>query len=228
MSKTKLMVFATRHKIKKASNVSIQMDNTKLQIVPTYKYLGFMLDSLLSFNCHVKHVLNMVNFKSNLLAKVRRYMTEDTALTIYKSMILPYFDYADIIYNTASQEGLDKLQRVQSKCLKICKSYNARFSTKLLHSETKTAMLGKRREAHANNFMFNKLTDLTWTDNRAIRTRAHDAPLFRIKIPKVETYKRSIEYYRAVNWNKLPVATRNIKGLHAFKNIQRTTMLANN
>ena len=223
-SKTKLMVFGTRHKVKKACNISINMNNTNLQIVPTYKYLGFMLDSLLSFNCHVKHVSNMVNFKSNLLAKLRRYMTEETALTIYKSMILPYFDYADIIYTAANQEGLDRLQRLQNKCLKICMSYNIRYDTKLLHAETKTAMLRNRREAHTNNFMFGKLADTSWTDKRDIRTRAHDAPLFQVQIPKVEAYKRSIKYHGAVTWNNLSVATRSIKDPKVFKTFQKTTM----
>ena len=66
---------------------------------------------------------------------------EDVALKIYKSMILLYFDYGDVIYTKASAEGLEKLQRLQNKCLKICEGYNGRFGTReLLSLETGTVM----------------------------------------------------------------------------------------
>ena len=155
--KTKLMVFGTRHKVKKARMVRLSLEDAPLQIVPTYKYLGFTLDSTLSFNYQVKCVANIVSYKANLLAKIRKFLNEDVALRIYKSMILPYFDYGDIIYNSASQEGLDKLQRLQNRCLKICKRLDVRFETRELHMVTKVPKLEFRRKAHVNNFMHGRL-----------------------------------------------------------------------
>ena len=104
------MIFGTRHKVKKARDVTVKVGATQLQVVPSYKYLGFTLDSNLSFNCHVKSVSTMVAYKANLLAKVQKFLTDSVALKIYKSMILPYFDYGDVVYNQANQEGLEKLQ----------------------------------------------------------------------------------------------------------------------
>ena len=59
-------------------------------------------------------------------------------------MILPYFDYGDVIYNSANKDGLDKLQRLQNRCLKICKNVNIRFNTEELHNLTKMPMLQVR------------------------------------------------------------------------------------
>ena len=56
-------------------------------------------------------------------------------------MILAYLIYGDVIYGNASQEGLLKLQRLQNKCLKICKGFNARYDTDELHYITKVPML---------------------------------------------------------------------------------------
>ena len=140
-------------------------------------------------------------------------------------MILPYFDYGDIIYETASQEGLEKLQRLLNKCLKICKGYNVRFDTDELHIQTKIPLLGARREAHVNNFMFGRLSDPELTDERDIKTRAHDAPLFRVKIPNLTSYKRSVEYAGSVQWNNLPVDIRGIANLEAFKLKQKSLMI---
>ena len=220
-AKTKQMAFGTRQRVKKARNVTLEINNVPLQTVPTYKYLGITLDSTLTYNYHVKTVANMVTYKSVLLGKIRRNLNENVAMSIYKTMILPYFDYGDIIYDNASVEILDKLQRLQNKCLKICKGYNNRYSTKDLHHETNTPMLEDRRKVHINNFMFSRKGDRERMDRKEVRTRAHDGPLFKVKTPRVETYKRAVEYAGSVQWNKLPAEVRNIIDVNEFKRHQK-------
>ena len=85
-------------------------------------------------------------------------------------------------------------------------------------------MLKARRQAHTNSFMFSRLNEPTYIDDRDIRTRAHDAPLFRVEVPKLEMYKRSVEYAGAVQWNELPPDIRSIRDYQMFKNKQKTLM----
>ena len=101
-NKTKQMVFCTRNMVKKAKNVQLPVRCLPLQTVPTCKYLGRSLDSTLTLNYHVKNVSNMISYKAILLGKIRKFLTEKVALKIYKSMILPYFDYGDVIYNNTN------------------------------------------------------------------------------------------------------------------------------
>ena len=219
------MVFGTRHRVKKAKHVKLLLEEAPLQIVPRYKYLGFTLDSTLSFNYQVKCTANMVAYKAHLLAKIRKYLTEEVALMIYKSMILPYFDYGDVIYDSAGQEGLEKLQRLQNRCLKICKRLNVRFNTNELHVVAKVPLLQARREAHINNFMFGRLSRRNLVDGRDICTRLHDAPLFLVKVPNLEVYKRSIEYSGAIQWNGLPPDIRGIQNAAMFKSTQKSNLM---
>ena len=201
------MVFGTRQRVKRAKEAVIRVGSTPLQIVPSYKYLGFTLDSTLSFNHHVKTVAAMVSYKAYLLAKIRKFLTDAVALKIDKSMILPYFDYGDVIYNSASQEGLDKLQRLQNRCLKICKGF-----TKMPHLEN-------RRVTHIN-----RVSKPSLLDDSEIRTMAHDTQLFKLQVPKVEAYKRSLQFAGSLQWNNLPVETRNIRSIDLLKSKQRATM----
>ena len=60
---------------------------------------------------------------------------------------------------------------------------------------------------------------------REIRTRAHDAPLFEMGIPRCEAYKRSVGYSGAVEWNNLPPPVRNTGSYLAFKYTQKKEML---
>ena len=83
----------------------------------------------------------MVSYKAVLLGKIRKFLTEKVASIIYRTMILPYFDYGDVIYDNANLKRLEKLLRLQNRCLKICKGYNVRHGKADLHTVTKVPML---------------------------------------------------------------------------------------
>ena len=199
IQKTKFMIFGTRTKVKKAKSLQLSIDGVQIQQVPTYKYLGFTLDSVLSFSCHISSLLTIITHKAYILGKIRKFITEYTAIRIYKAMLLPYFDYADIIYDKTKQCDLDKLQRAQNKCLKICMLTNVKTDTDLVHSHTKVPKLVNRRKAHLRNFMFKRKEKLDLLDAIEVRTRARDAPLFKTEFPRYEAYKRSVLYNALLN-----------------------------
>ena len=107
------MVFGSRSKIKKAKNAKLSIGNVQIQQVTSFKYLGFTLDPVLSLSNHTSSLLNVISDKAYILSKIRRFITEYSAIRIYKAMLLPYFDYADIVYDRARQKDLDKLQRLK-------------------------------------------------------------------------------------------------------------------
>ena len=140
-------------------------------------------------------------------------------------MILPYFDYADVIFTKALNKDIGKLQKLQNKCLKICMGKVRRFSSEAVHKLANVPFLKDRREAHVLNFMYTRKSKVHLPNNREIRTRAHDAPLFVIPIPRCEAYKRSVKFFGATSWNGLPPATRNKDSYLDFKYTQKLKML---
>ena len=224
--KTKLMVFGSRSRVKKAKHVKIVVNGEPLQLVPSFKYLGLILDSTLNYNQHIASVIRTVLHKTSLLSKVKRYLRDDVALQIYKSMILPYLDYADAIFHKANTTDLDKLQRLQNRCLKICANRNMRFSTDQAHKMALVPFLVDRRTSHVLNFMYKRQGRRDLLNTREIRTRAHDAPLFEVSIPRCEAFKRSIGYFGSTAWNSLCPTTRKIDSYLAFKFLQRKSMLS--
>ena len=58
-SKTKMVIFGTRQKLRKvrAEPVNLFLSGKRIQNVPTYKYLGFELDSTLNYKSHIADVL---------------------------------------------------------------------------------------------------------------------------------------------------------------------------
>ena len=195
-----------------------------LQKVPTFKYLGLILDPMLNYNNHLSSVIRSVLYKMPLLAKVKKFLNHDTALQIYKSMILPFFDYADVIYSRANTTILDKLQRLQNRCLKICAGFNPLYDTNQVYKTLRVPFLKDRRKAHVLNFMYHRKSRSDLLNNREIRTRAHDAPLFNVSTPRCEAFKRSVGYFGSVDWNSLAPDTRNKDPFIVFKYFNKIEM----
>ena len=197
-----------------------------LKLVPSFKYLGVVLDPTLSYGQHINAVISTVQHKIYLLGKVKRYLNNEVATQIYKSMILPYLDYADVVFCKANTTGLEKLQRLQNRGLRLCLGHDRRYNTVRAHKEAKTPFLRERRRAHTLNFMHARKTKKTnLLNKREIRTRAHDAPLFNLAIPMSEAFKRSVGYHGSEEWNRLAPEVRNIESYLEFKGEQKETML---
>ena len=76
--------------------------------------------------------------------------------------------------------------------------------------------LENRRIVHSRNFMY-KDKSLCVEKNDGIATRAKDGPLFNIVKPNCESYKRSIYFSEASDWNSLEPAVRNLENIFLFK-----------
>ena len=225
--KTKQMNFGTRQQIKKARGINLHIEGKVIQKVPSFKYLGLILDPTLSFNQQIKNVANIVTHKMFMLTKIRRYLNNKSMLCIYKSMVLPYFDYADVVVSNASTFLLGKLQSLQERCLRICLNVHDRNNVNDLHNRAGVAKLGDRRKMHVNNFMYRELSrngHLIEKPRSNIQTRAKAAPCFIVAKPNNETFKRGLHYFGAVQWNSLPAKIRNENSLFSFKSKQKNDL----
>ena len=171
--KTKVIVFASRSKSEKCKNISIQIGGVKLKVVPSFKYLGLTLDSTLNYTNHIASVIRPITYKMTLLAKHKKYLNTEVATLIYKTMILPYFFYAD----EANKRDLWKLQTLQNKSLRIDKGRDIWFSVDRVHKQSNVLFLKDRRVAHVRNFMYIRKRRRDLLNTREIRTRAHDGPI---------------------------------------------------
>ena len=92
-----------------------QLLDQTLEVVDSYKYIGITLDTHLTYKPHIKSIISKVTHKLSVLTKIRKYIDITTSLTLYKSMILPHFDYGDMIYAATSNENLNDLQTLQKE-----------------------------------------------------------------------------------------------------------------
>ena len=75
------------------------VNNNPLSLCPARKHLGLVLDSELTFNEHIKHILSKVDKSIGLLRKFQPVLPRSSLLTIYKTFIRSHFDYVDVVYD---------------------------------------------------------------------------------------------------------------------------------
>ena len=78
-----------------------------------HKHPGMLLYKL-SYEHHLKFVLNKVKKTIGLLRKFQQILPRQSLITIYKSFIRPHLDYGDIVYDLAFNESFHKnLESIQ-------------------------------------------------------------------------------------------------------------------
>ena len=221
--KTKIMTFGTRHMIKNANNIEIYIEKEKLQSVPTYKYLGIHLDQTLNYEYHMKNVLKIISSKLYVFSKIRRFLSEKAALDVYKTMILPYFDYGDVIFMFSNENLLNKMDRLHLRGLKISKKITTSINDDELLNSCNISNLKNRRIVHLRNFMFNRKHLCQSNDDRDehICTRSKAGPTYSIEKPNCEAFRRNVCYSGCIEWNNLNSNVRNLDNIFEFKKIQK-------
>ena len=159
-----------------------------------------------------------------MFSKIRRFLNEKCAIIVYKTMLMPFYDYCDIVYMYSNANELHKLDRHHIRGMNICVNKNREFSEEELYVKCKVSKLEVRRKVHLRNFMFKNKNKCIVNENN-INTRLHDGPVFKDTHPNSEPIERSVMYGGANEWNNLDADIRSIEDLVKFKRIQKSWML---
>ena len=98
IKKTKAVFFTNNKNHEMAANVchNVHLNGETVEQVPVYKYLGIQIDHNLKFKSQFSYTYKLVSHKLFMLRRLRSTITEFTALTIVKTMLLPYLDMGNL------------------------------------------------------------------------------------------------------------------------------------
>ena len=69
-----------------------------VQDCSSFKYLGVTLSEDLSWADHVKNIMSKTNQRLGPIRRIKHLLPLHAQLTLHRSLILPLFDYGDIIW----------------------------------------------------------------------------------------------------------------------------------
>ncbi len=221
------MPFGTSQRLSLNVFPVVSYGGTDVELVDTYKYLGIQLDSGLRFDRHVDYIKRKLYIKMKALGRIKPFIPDDLALQLYQSLVIPHFDYGDIVYDAMSSTSANQLQVIQNNCLRICLGRDKMSSTDDLHSDAKLPRLSSRRKQHSCQMVYKGRSNMSTTNiismfslvsahhNRCTRNSSLDS----LYVPTIslELCKGNLRYRGAVYFNKLDQQTRNAVSYDVFK-----------
>src|SRR5258708_26577085 len=122
------MCFAARRKkLGWASALVLWMEAATIDRVLHTKFLGVFVDESLNWKFHASQVSLKISKSLGVLTRVRSILSQKLLVTLYYTMIHPYFLYCHIIWGGASELALHKLVCIQKRALRI--NSNSPFRT---------------------------------------------------------------------------------------------------
>ncbi|XP_013178986.1 PREDICTED: uncharacterized protein LOC106126064 [Papilio xuthus] len=103
-------------------SVAVRVNNTPINRYDSVKFLGVTLDSKLSGRQHLEHVIKKCEKGVNILRAltgVRWGSHPATLKLLYDAVIRSHFDYGGFLLDPCKKIALSKLDKIQSRCLRL-------------------------------------------------------------------------------------------------------------
>ena len=115
-SKTQLLVFGSREKLKLLQPVSVKIDNTSITESQTVKNLGFIFDRHLLFDSHIDHVVRRCTGTLLSLSHVRHGLPAEVLPCLVDGLVMSAIRYCVSVYGATSGQLTRRIQ----KCINFC------------------------------------------------------------------------------------------------------------
>ena len=221
------MVFGSKTRLRTCDDIPIFINGDVIERVKEFKYLGIYLDECLTFEKHSKYIYNKASSKLGAIRKIRERIDQSTALRLYKSLVLPHFDYCDTVYMTSSKEVLHKLQLLQNSVCRTLLLANRETHIQEMHTELGLLYLNERRGLH----LWLQLHKIIYTAEEVALhdffvpvvpvlgrvTRGQHRNNMKVELTRSELGRKAIRFRGPNTWNNLPHIAQGLEKFMDFK-----------
>ena len=116
-SKTKCMTFSVKRF--KPFHPFVLFDNEVIDEVMQHTHLGVTLASNLSWKPHILNVYERACKRANMLKGLKFKLSRNTLERLYKSLVRPVMEYADVVWDGCTESECDLLEHVQYEAAKV-------------------------------------------------------------------------------------------------------------
>lgn len=146
------------------------------------------------------------------LGLIRKYLSYDSAVIIFKAFILSRVEYCSIFCISACKAVIERLQKIVNRSLRICYKSSYDESNFNLHLKAKLLPLRLRRKIATLSQMF-LVNQRSLKENLKVTpdfrttqmtTRQSKLNVIKCEFPRSEWYRRSLVYQGPKYWEILP------------------------
>lgn len=223
-SKQAVEIYFSR-KLKSIHPPALTFNNNNVKVCDFHKHLGLILDSKLVFDHHLHEKINKANKGIGLINRLRKFLSTECLLTIYKTFVRPHLDYGDVIYDCPGNSTfVQKLESIQyNACLAISGCFRG-TSREKLYSELGLESLSDRRLSRRLTLFYKIVNGL------APRYLSNYLPPMRVALPclrrrpqiyqinvRTERFRNSFFPFCMSEWNNLDSRIKNLQSISKFK-----------
>ena len=199
------------------------------------KVLGVLIDNKLNWNKQTNNVKRKSLNTTRNIHRINHLLPIRHRINLYKSLITPHFDYADVVWGGCGKLNSNKIQLVQNFACKSITGNRKHDSATSSLTKLKFLNLEQRRCIHESVFTHKSLLQLnpsninTDYSNQRPTSNTRYSHAGKLNLPSHHTAKyQNSPFYRSIkSWNSCPkhIPTENSKifktNLQKFK-IQQT------
>lgn len=138
-SKTELLYFSPHPRKKYKNKITIQVEGTLINPVPSAKYLGVIFDNRLNWRNHLQQLETKVTQRIillRLLANLNPNANKKIMINLYKSLVRPIISYGSSILLKSNHKIWKRIQILQNKAVKAALGLPIYTSTNYIHTST--------------------------------------------------------------------------------------------
>ena len=225
-SKTEYMIIGSKKRLSQVTaDPAISVGNLEIKRVETTKLLGLMIEESLDRSAQVEDISKKVTSDLAILP-LRDTVEFNTLITIYQSIIQPYFDYCAQVWGCLGKTLAAKVQKLQNRAFRIITRGNYTTRSADILNKLGVPNLEKRRMQQLSILMYQVKNRLVsdylcdmFTNVRDVydhNTRQSGADLTLPK-PKTNSMKNAFPNRGAEVWNCLSASLKASTTIANFK-----------
>ena len=196
-------------------HVSIQISNQELEPAEKVKFLGVFIDNKMKFLQHSVYIASKVSRSIGIMYRVKDILPQFVLQQLYNSLVLPYFNYCITVWGGTFTTHLDRLWKLQKRCIRIvCGKPYLEHTTPLFH----TIKILKLQDLYRYQLVLHFYKTKTYVQ----LSRRHNYSTRNIQntiLPyhRLTTTQHSVAFQGSISWNRLPVDIRSSSSFLSFK-----------
>ena len=225
-NKTEYMLFS--YKNHQIPTPELYLGTSAIKKVHSHTHLGLTFDSKLTWKSHVERISKKASQRLGNVKRIRHLIPRKTSLNLFKTLVRPIIEYADVVFDNMSIELQQKLDGIQREALIMTTGAYRRTPTENLYSDTGLERLSDRRYQHRLAVyykMVNNISPAYLSNNLPPLSRQNTNYNFR----QFGQHKRIVPFARttrlatsfivktSIDWNNLNDNTASCPTLPSFK-----------
>ena len=175
------------------------------------KHLGILIDEVLSWNKQIDDICTMLARANGILSELRHFVPRKTCASVYFSLLYSHVLYSCLVWSYSTQRNIDRIIKLQKRCILIITYSEFTEHTGPLFSELKLLKIKDIFSLTKLLFMFDFINEnvpeelkKVFVINRSIHSyETRSSTVFHISKAKTSHSGLNISSYDGANlWNK--------------------------